>query len=71
MRRYTDTGFLVNDVAVDGALLCLRNLWVRWSPSSVAEVTPESLAMLLLLRPPPGNPFTSYSVMNRVILRYT
>lgn len=52
--RYTDTGFLVNEVAVDGALLCLRDLWVRWAPSSVAEVTPASLAMLLLLRPMPG-----------------
>ena len=52
--RYTETGFLVNEAAVEGALLCLRDLWVRWSPITVAEITPASLSMLLLLRPLPG-----------------
>jgi len=57
--RYTDTGFLVNDVTVSGSLLCLRDLWMRWDVSSVAGVTPDSIAMMFLLRPFPGESLTN------------
>ena len=56
--RYTDTGFLVNDVTVSGSLLCLRDLWMRWDVSTVAGVTPDSVAILFLLRPFPGDALT-------------
>ena len=63
--RYTDTGFLVNDVTVDGALLCLRDLWMRWDVPSVGGVTPDSIAMLFLLRPFPGEALELVSLLRR------
>ena len=45
----------MNDVTVSGSLLCLRDLWMRWDVSSVEGVTPDSIAMMFLLRPFPGD----------------
>ena len=54
LRRYTDTGFLVNEVSVDGSLLCLRDLWTRWDVASLEDVSADSIAVVFMLRPFPG-----------------
>ena len=44
----------MNDVAVDGALLCLRDLWTQWEVASLEGVNADSIAMVFMLRPFPG-----------------
>lgn len=49
----SDTGFLVNDVMVEGPLLCFRNAFLCWHVASLAAVTPSSLSAAFLLVPSP------------------
>ena len=52
--RYDSKGFFVNEVAVDSAIVCTGSIWMVWDVKSFQEITEESLALPLLLRPPPG-----------------
>lgn len=54
--RYSETGFVVNETAVEGPLLCLRSSYLLWDVTAAGGVTAASLAPLLLLVPPPGAP---------------
>lgn len=53
--RYNDEGFAIGDVQYPGPVLCYQSLVLRWGPgvASVRDVTVESLAAALLLRPRP------------------
>ena len=49
---YASWGFVVNGVALDGAVLLLPSASLLFEPRSLSEVTPESLAVLSLLDTP-------------------
>jgi len=46
-------GFLINNAYLEGSVICTGNLTALWSVNSLAAVTADSLALLLLMRPPP------------------
>ncbi len=46
--RYTDDGFIVNDVTLRGGLLALRNGFYSWAPDSL------DFSAITLLNPLPG-----------------
>lgn len=47
-RRYTDGGFIVNDITLQGGLLCLRNGFYSWDPDTL------DFSAFALLNPLPG-----------------
>ncbi|KAL3140694.1 hypothetical protein ABBQ32_005252 [Trebouxia sp. C0010 RCD-2024] len=51
---YDDTGFIVNDVQVQGAVFLIGDLFTLWNVKSWQEVEPDSLSMLQLYKPAPG-----------------
>eukprot|EP00882_Tetradesmus_deserticola_P032765 GHRQ01037334.1.p4 GENE.GHRQ01037334.1~~GHRQ01037334.1.p4 ORF type:complete len:110 (-),score=29.40 GHRQ01037334.1:273-602(-) len=51
--RYLPHAFLVNNVQVEGAILCLPHSWLLWDVQSFSDITPKTLAILDLLDPPP------------------
>jgi uncharacterized protein len=51
--RYLPQGFLVNGAQVEGAILCLPDAWLMWDVAAFSHITPESLAILDLMAPPP------------------
>lgn len=50
---YDENKFYANGVEVEGAIICLSRLTLKWTPKSFEEITPESLALFELLRPAP------------------
>lgn len=50
---YDGTGFIVNDVQVQGAVFCLADLFMMWNLKSWQELTPDALSMLHLFKPAP------------------
>ena len=52
--RYDAKGFLMNDVYMEGAVLCAGELAALWKVESLADITEDSLALLLLMKPAPG-----------------
>lgn len=48
-----DDGFIVGDVQVEGSIVCVGDVWLRWSPRTWSEVTMESLAILDAVLPIP------------------
>ena len=48
-----DNGFIVGDVQVEGSIVCVGDVWLRWSPTSWSDVTMESLAILDIVLPIP------------------
>ena len=53
--RYTSGGFTVNDTHVQGAVLCLSNLVLHWHVQSLADISVDSLAVLDIIKPKPGD----------------
>lgn len=51
---YDDTGFIVNDVQLDGAVLCYNDMFLLWNIDAFSDVSIESLALLDILKPAPG-----------------
>lgn len=51
--RFFAHGFQLNGIQVFGSVICLQDFWLQWKPSSIDEVTPESLAFLKLFKPLP------------------
>lgn len=51
--RYFERGFIVNNVQVEGAVLCCSDLWALWRVKGVAGITPDSLAIVDLVDPKP------------------
>lgn len=54
--RYDSTGFIVNDIQVQGAVFCVADFFTLWDLKSWQDVTPDSLSLLQLYKPAPGNP---------------
>ncbi|KAK9844661.1 hypothetical protein WJX74_005254 [Apatococcus lobatus] len=50
---YDAKGFFVNEVAVDSAIVCTGTVWMVWNVNTFQDITEDSLALPLLLRPPP------------------
>ena len=50
---YLPGGFIVNNTQVDGPILCLPEVWLLWDVAGWRDVTPDSLAILDLMAPPP------------------
>lgn len=46
-------GFYINNVQVPGSVLASHDMYMLWRPRSMADVTPESLVFLELIRPAP------------------
>lgn len=44
----------MNEVAVDSAIVCTGTIWMIWDVKTFEDITEDSLALPLLLRPPPG-----------------
>ena len=49
----TETGFIVNSVHVKGAVFAYGQIWMMWKVAKLQDVTPESLALLQLIKPVP------------------
>ena len=49
----SDTGFIVNSVHVKGAVIAYGQIWMMWKVAKLQDVTPESLALLQLIKPVP------------------
>jgi len=45
----------VNDVQVQGAVFCLGDLFMMWNLKNWHDLTPDSLSMLQLFKPAPGD----------------
>jgi len=65
--RYDGTGFIVNDVQVQGAVFCLADLFMMWNLKSWQELTPDALSMLHLFKPAPGNAIVCASYLGFVM----
>lgn len=52
--RYDDTGFIVNDMQVEGPVLCYGDLVTLWRVKRLADITMQSLALMDLVKPTPG-----------------
>ena len=53
--RYDDQGFQINeDVYTEGAVTCVGNLCNSWQVQSSKDLTVDSLAILHVIKPPPG-----------------
>lgn len=50
---YDESKFYANGVEIEGSIICLSRLALKWTPKSFEDVTPESLAIFELLRPAP------------------
>ncbi|KIZ01075.1 hypothetical protein MNEG_6889 [Monoraphidium neglectum] len=53
LQGYLPGGFILNNTQVEGAILCLPELWLMWDVVTLRDVTIESLAILDLMAPPP------------------
>ena len=51
--RYLPHAFIVNNVQVEGPILCLPDTWLLWDVKTLADINPQTLAILDLLDPPP------------------
>lgn len=51
--RYLPNSFVVNTVNVEGPILCLPDTWLLWDVKGFSDITPDSLALLDLIDPPP------------------
>jgi uncharacterized protein len=52
-RSYLPSGFILNNTQVEGAILCLPDLWLLWDARDLSSVNMQSLAVLDLMAPPP------------------
>ncbi|CAD7695875.1 unnamed protein product [Ostreobium quekettii] len=50
---YSQHGFSVQGIQIVGGVLAFQDLWLQWRPETPDKVTPESLALLQLVRPLP------------------
>ncbi|CAI5483015.1 unnamed protein product [Closterium sp. Yama58-4] len=50
---YDDKGFTVGGRDLDSSILCVGDVALCWSPSCLADVTSDSLALFQLIRPQP------------------
>lgn len=50
---YDETGFTVNGVDFSSSILCVGSFAAHWSPKSMAQISPDSLALFELLQPRP------------------
>lgn len=51
--RYSQHGFAVQGIQVIGGVLAFHDLWLQWRVDKLENVTPESLALVQLLKPLP------------------
>lgn len=50
---YDEKKFFANGIEIEGSIICLSSLTLKWAPKSFEEITSDSLAIFELLRPAP------------------
>eukprot|EP00894_Picocystis_sp_ML_P005337 jgi/Pico_ML_1/55854/g1484.t1 len=50
---YSEEGFLINSVEVEGSVICYQNLFLMWNVNEWKEVTPDTLALVEAVKPAP------------------
>ena len=65
--RYDAGGFLINNAYLEGAVLLSGDLSTLWRVSSFADITEDSLSLLLMMRPAPGEQHPSTQACWRLI----
>lgn len=50
---YSEEGFLVNSVEVEGSVICYQNLFLMWNVNEWKEVTSDTLALVEAVKPAP------------------
>ena len=53
LSSYYAGGFVINNVQVPGSVIASADLYLMWRPRTMAEVTPNSLAFLEIIKPAP------------------
>eukprot|EP00878_Enallax_costatus_P015955 GHUV01016728.1.p2 GENE.GHUV01016728.1~~GHUV01016728.1.p2 ORF type:complete len:136 (+),score=1.95 GHUV01016728.1:62-469(+) len=53
LQGYLPHAFLVNNIQVDGAILCLPETWLMWDAKTFQDINPSNLAILDLIDPAP------------------
>lgn len=43
----------MNNVNVSGSIMCYSDMWTHWRPSTMEDITPDSLAFVDLIHPAP------------------
>jgi uncharacterized protein len=51
--RFTHDGFIVNNIQVEGSILCYSDIWLLWKAASITDITPSSLAFVDVVKPAP------------------
>ena len=52
--RHDARGFLVNKKYLPGSVLCCGRLATLWAADEIEAITKESLSLLMLMQPSPG-----------------
>lgn len=50
---YTEGGFVINGIEVEGSVLCYQDLFLLWNVDRWEEVNKDSLALVELVKPAP------------------
>lgn len=50
---YSEEGFLINSVEVEGSVICYQKLFLLWNVNAWKEVTPDTLALVDAVKPAP------------------
>eukprot|EP00879_Flechtneria_rotunda_P008230 GHRR01008623.1.p1 GENE.GHRR01008623.1~~GHRR01008623.1.p1 ORF type:complete len:164 (+),score=47.47 GHRR01008623.1:168-659(+) len=53
LQGYLPNAFIVNNIQVDGPILCLPELWLMWDVKGFQDLNPENLSILDLIDPAP------------------
>lgn len=53
LQGFTSDGFIVNNVQVEGSILCYSDIWLLWKASSVSKLTPSALSFVDVVKPSP------------------
>ncbi len=56
--RYAEGGFVVNNNDMHGSIMCLGPLCTTWNVARLEDITLDSLALLDVVKPAPGQPRT-------------
>jgi uncharacterized protein len=51
--RGNESGFVVNNVHVNGSIVAYGSVWMMWRVTTPQDVTPDSLALLNVTKPVP------------------
>jgi len=53
IKGYSEEGFLINSVEVEGSVICYQKLFLLWNVNVWKDVTPDTLAVVDAVKPAP------------------